>query len=264
VRHLSSVPAPQVKEAEKPPHPNFWIARPSFVSAEAGANRTNWDLRYDPPPAFVHSYEINANPGLTPASPVGALAAPGTYTLKLTVDGRTYATKVVVTNDPRSPATTAAVRAQVALQLELVRAMRVAYDGYQQVAAVRTKLDSLPTTDSTSQSAKAIVALRARLDSVSGSPTDNGFNPFGSKKLPTDFASLHALFQAQFMAQENGDLAPTEPMHRAFTTTCRELATTVARWRAMNAAVVSQANAALANGGRNPLPSADPVAAPKC
>ena len=49
------------------------------LPAGLGMHRVNWDLRYDAPPAFTHSFEINANPGLTPASPEGGLAAPGTY-----------------------------------------------------------------------------------------------------------------------------------------------------------------------------------------
>src|SRR5439155_3313010 len=66
VRHLSSVPVAPVPEAARPPHPNFWVAPPAPLPKGAGENRTSWDLRYDAPPAFVHTFEINANPGLTP------------------------------------------------------------------------------------------------------------------------------------------------------------------------------------------------------
>ena len=82
---VGSVALPPVAEAARPPHPNFWVAPPFAIPTAAGLNRTNWDLHYDPPPAFSHSFEISANPGLTPASPEGALAPPGTYTIRLTV-----------------------------------------------------------------------------------------------------------------------------------------------------------------------------------
>src|SRR5207247_865097 len=98
--------------------------------AEAGGNRTNWDLRADAPPAFTHTFEINANPGLTPPSPLGPLVPPGAYTLRLTVDGKTYIQPVTVVNDPRSPATAADVRAQYALEtgdLAPTPAMEAAY-----------------------------------------------------------------------------------------------------------------------------------------
>jgi hypothetical protein len=243
---------------------NLWIAPPPHLPTDVGTNRSNWDLRYDPPPAFVHTFEINANPGLTPASPVGPLVAPGTYTVKLTVDGRSYATKVTVTNDPRSPATTAAVRAQVALQLQLVRAMGVAYGAYQQAAELRGRMDSLGLKDSSSASGKAIAPLRVRLDSLSGKAPESRPFSFGVRRLPMDFVSLHGRLEEQFMAQENGDLAPTETMRRAFATTCHDLATTVARWNALTARAVPEANTALSRDGKSSLPAAQALATPTC
>ena len=112
IRHLSSVAAAPVAEAARPPHPNFWVAPPYALPANAGLNRGHWDMRHDAPPTASHSFEISANPGETPASPEGALAPPGTYTVRLTVNGNAYSEKLVVTNDPRSPATAADVRAQ--------------------------------------------------------------------------------------------------------------------------------------------------------
>jgi photosystem II stability/assembly factor-like uncharacterized protein len=78
--------------------------RPKPMPADVGTNRINWDIRYDSPPAFAHSYAISANEGETPPSPQGPLALPGTYTLTLTVDGKAYTQTVNVKNDPRSPA----------------------------------------------------------------------------------------------------------------------------------------------------------------
>ena len=106
VRHYSSAPIPSLREAPPPfAVPDHWIAIPKPMPTATGTNRINWDIRYDAPPAFSHSYEINANEGETPASPEGPLALPGTYTLKLTVDGKSYSQTVTVKNDPRSPAT---------------------------------------------------------------------------------------------------------------------------------------------------------------
>src|SRR2546429_602372 len=124
VRHLSSAPIEPVKEAAQPPEPNFWIATQRPLSTDAGTNRTNWDLRAEAPAALTHTFEINANPELTPPSPVGPLVPPGVYTLKLTVDGKSYTQSLTVQNDPRSPARAADVRAQYDLQMKVVAAMR--------------------------------------------------------------------------------------------------------------------------------------------
>src|SRR5260370_4409491 len=137
VRHMTSAVIAPVKEAAQPPEPNWWIALPLPLPTAVGTNRVNWDLRTDDPPAFTHSFEINANPGLTPPSPDGPLVPPGVYTVRLTVAGKRYTQPVTVVNDPRSPATVADVRAQYGLQTRLVAALQLSWDGYQQVAALR-------------------------------------------------------------------------------------------------------------------------------
>jgi hypothetical protein len=142
--------------------------------------------------------------------------------------------------------------------------MRVAYDAYQQAAALRGRMDSLGLKDSSSASAKAIAALRVRVDSLAGKAPESRPFFFGPTRLPTDFVALHGRLEAQFMAQENGDLAPNETMRRAFATDCHELTTTVARWNALTASAIPQVNTTLSTEGKSPLPVGVPVAAPKC
>src|SRR4029077_11795454 len=140
VRHFSSAAVEPVKEAAQPEEPNFWIATPRPLPSAVGTHRVNWDLRTDAPPALVHTFEINANPGETPPSPLGPLVPPGVYTLRLTVDGKVYSERVTVLNDTRSPAGPGDVRAQYALQMKLVAGMRASWDGYRQVAALRASI----------------------------------------------------------------------------------------------------------------------------
>jgi len=121
VRHYSSVPLPQVKEALQP-IPDFWKEIPKPLPTELGTNRMNWDLRYDNPPSNSHGYDISATPYLTPATPQGPLVIPGVYTVTLTVDGKKLVQKVTVKNDPRSPGSPDDVRRQHELQMAL-------YDG---------------------------------------------------------------------------------------------------------------------------------------
>jgi hypothetical protein len=142
--------------------------------------------------------------------------------------------------------------------------MGIAYDGYRQVAAVRAQLDSLGPTDSSSPSGKALAALRHRLDSLSGSAPDNRFSSSGLKRLPSDFAALHGWLEEQFIAQENGDLAPTETMNHVFQVSCRALTTTVARWHAVYAQTLPEVNSALSKGGKSPLSATPALASPTC
>jgi len=219
VRHMTSAAQQPVKEAARPPEPNFWIAPPFQLPAEAGGNRTNWDLRADAPAAFTHSFEINANPYLTPAAPEGPLVPPGKYTLRLTVDGKTYSQPVTVKNDPRSPATAADVRAQYGLQMKVVAAMQASWNGYQEVAAAR---------------AGAAKDLDSALAAVGGDPNrggggfgggGGGFRPGGPP--PPTFVQINDVLRRTMNGLETADIAPTPAMQAEFAQACKDLTTAV-------------------------------------
>ena len=53
-------------------------------------HRFVWDLCYPPPEGVDHEYPISAIFHNTPRYPLGALVVPGEYSLKLTVDGKSY------------------------------------------------------------------------------------------------------------------------------------------------------------------------------
>jgi hypothetical protein len=228
LRHMRSVPPPvePVKEAAQPNEPNFWIAPPFELPAEAGGNRTNWDLRADAPPAFTHTFEINGNPGLTPPSPLGPLVPPGTYRLRLTVDGKTYTQPVTVVNDPRSPATVAAVGAQYALQARVVAAMQASWDGYQQVAAARAAV----AADT------AAKTLDSTLAAVGGDPSGGrggfgGFRPGGPP--PPTFVGVNETLRNMLNALETADLAPTVAMQAEYAAACKDLGKAVTTFNAL-------------------------------
>ncbi|MGB7212396.1 MAG: hypothetical protein WBC97_07160 [Gemmatimonadales bacterium] len=233
VRHMSSAPITPVAEASHPPEPSFWIATPQPMPVELGTNRVNWDLRYDAPPVFSHSYGINANPGLTPASPEGPLAAPGTYTFRLTVNGKAYTETARVTNDPRSPATAMALAAQNALQLKIYHGAGEAYDGFQQASAVKGALAALLATKPVASVDSAAKAFDAKIDSVAGDTGGRGGRRFGGGKVPPTFVAVNGNLGRQLDAQDLADMAPNPPMLSAYAAACGDLKTTVTNWRAV-------------------------------
>jgi hypothetical protein len=261
LRHLTSAPVAPVKEAAQPPEPSWWIAIPLRLPTTVGLNRVNWDLRTDDPPAFSHSFEINANPGLTPPSPEGPLVPPGVYTIRLTVAGKTYTQPVTVVNDPRSPATVADVRAQYGLQTRIVAAMQLSWDGYEQVAAMR----ALVAADTALPAAKAfdstLAAVGGNLERGGG-----GFGGFGGGPAPAPtFVRLNGNLANQINTLENGDLGPTTAMQRAYVAVCTDLKTAVTTWTGINGAPLAAFNAELTRNNLKPIPAATRVlTAPVC
>ena len=268
VRHLSSIPQPPVPEASHPPEPSFWLATPQPLPVAAGIDRAVWDLRYDDPPSFTHTFEINANPGLTPASPEGPMVPPGVYTVKLTVDGQAYTSTVSVRNDPRSPGTAAGIAAQNRLQLDIAGGMRTTSDGFAQAEALRSSLaaDTLPAAAADVRTAAH--ALLERVDSIAGdtiTPTGPRIFRRGGFGGPQNFVQLNGSLGRALNGQDLADMAPTAPTLAGWRTLCDDLNAGVTRWNAVRTGGLASLNAALsAHGQASVTAPGSALAAPAC
>ena len=225
VRHLSSAAIAPLPEAADPPEPTFWLAKPESMPTAVGLNRVNWDLRWDAPPAFGHTYEINANPGLTPASPQGPLALPGVYTLKLTVNGTAYTQTATVRNDPRSPATSVALRAQNTLMMRLYHGLTEAWSGYHALAGLRAEADKAALASAPADVAEAVKSFDEKVDSVAGNPEGNRFRFGRGAAPPPDYVRVSGTLVQQLEAQDDGDMAPTVSSLAGADSVCKDLAT---------------------------------------
>ncbi len=102
VRRFSSTDqAPSVETTL--PIPTYWMRPFQPLSSQAGMHRFVWDLHAAPQGGGGRrggGYPISAIYRDTPG-PQGEWMPPGTYTVKLTVDGRAYTQPLVVKPDPR-------------------------------------------------------------------------------------------------------------------------------------------------------------------
>jgi hypothetical protein len=260
VRHMTSAPGIPVKEAAEPPEPNFWIAPPYSLPARAGTNRATWDFRYDAPQVFTHSYEINANPGLTPASPEGPMAPPGTYAIRLTVDGKSYTQPVTVRNDPRSLATVADIKAQTALLMKFNEGAKESWDGYNQVEAMRRSVANLMTANQPADVTAAAKTLDAKLVAVAGSTAGGGrgFARGGPPPAP-DFVRVNGTMGSAMTALDNADMAPTSATLKGYAADCGQLRTVLTNWQAINTTDVPALNAILARANAPQIHAASPA-----
>jgi hypothetical protein len=249
VRHLSSVAPAPVREAARPPEPGFWLAQPRGLPTGAGLNRTSWDLRYDPPPAFAHSYEINGNPGQTPASPEGPLALPGTYTLRLTVNGRSYTQRAVVRPDPRVRVPAADLAAQHAHLMRLYGGLAATTRDFRPAADLRASLERIARADSTSEVGVAAKTLAAAVDSIAGDSISEPRWPWLDNPVEPSFVGLNGEFAALLLAQDNGDRTPTAGMRAVADATCAQLQGAIDAWSRVAGPRLAAFNALLARHG---------------
>jgi hypothetical protein len=253
----------------------WWLEVAQSLPTATGLNRINWDIRYDNPPAFNHNYAqvMSAIPHETPYTPEGPLALPGVYTVRLTVDGKSYSQTVTVRNDPRSPASAADLQAQHALQMNLYAGARTSWDGWHQIAAVRDALARAMQANPPAEVAAPAATLDSAMSQLQGDAAPMG--NFARHVGPPNFAALNGTepgesiplesMNGQLRTTDYGDMAPSEQMLKAWHSACADLRTVEAAWKAVTTKSLPELNALLTKDGLSAVavPTA-PLAVPNC
>ena len=268
VRTMSSIP-PVLPE--RWPYPEYWVAKGSDLAlpTKVGTDRTNWDLRYDDPPAFNLDLEnqMNVAPGgfVTPG-PHGPQVIPGVYTLKLIVDGQTYTQTVTVHNDPRvggSAKVMADLRAKNKLMMLAYQGAKDSNAGNSGVLAVRQQVASLKGNKLPEDVAKATKDIDVKLATFGGVVANLGAGGFGGPRsrgnvLPPGaikpFNTLNGGFDAIVSTSQVGlDEAPTQAEIDTWEDDCKDYNATVAAWKRMQSQDLASFNTLLSRTHLNPL-----------
>lgn len=244
VRTITSTPPPMY---QRPPYPDYWLMPSSerALSTNVGTNRINWDLRYDDPPGFNPDInnQMNSAPGQVTPAPHGPLALPGTYTLKLLVDGATYTQTLVLHNDPRvgeSQPVMSALRVQNKLAMSAWQGMKESYAGNEEVAAMRTQLAAIPRSSVPADVATAAAALDTKLATIGGARAPGrGGGGFGAPaRVPGSvltFSAINGLFNTVLapFTQNGIDMPPTKAEVDTWESGCKEFTATLNAWKTM-------------------------------
>jgi len=112
VRKYSSADVPVEANPKRLKIPSYWIRRPQSVSTKAGMHRFLWDMHYAPVPDVEPEFPISATYRNTAPAATSPWAAPGDYTITLTVGGTTFNQPLTVAMDPRVKTSTAELQEQ--------------------------------------------------------------------------------------------------------------------------------------------------------
>ena len=82
--------------------PAFWVRTPEPLSRAAGMHRWIWDLRPTPAPRPAGGGGGGGGGGGFGGRGAAALVLPGTYTVRMTVSGKSYTQPLIVKMDPRT------------------------------------------------------------------------------------------------------------------------------------------------------------------
>jgi hypothetical protein len=164
---------------------------------------------------------------------------PGTYTLKLTVDGKVYTQPVVVHNDPRvgeSAATLAALQSQHKLTMLAYQAMKDSYAANEEVAAARAQVSA------GGGDAAKTKELDTKLATFGGAVPAGGRGGFGGGRGGAQTGGMQSFVQVNnsfntmiSMMQVGLDMPPTPAQIATWEADCKSYNTTLAAWKKLQA-----------------------------
>lgn len=163
IRTLSSVPEP--KEADEAEYSEGDEDEPKDVlSTEPGLQSVEWDLTHTGA-KLIKGAKVDAG---TPK--VGPTAVPGTYTLRLLVDGKALTTPLVIKPDPRVQLTPAQLVEQLQFALKIRDDVSTLTETVEQLRSLKQQLAArtqlLKDTEKAAELVKAAKALTEKLDAL--------------------------------------------------------------------------------------------------
>ncbi len=190
-----------------------------------GLNRFTWDMRTEPPSQVPGAVYWAGRGG-------GAIVSTGDYTVKLTVNGKTYTGKAQVTTDPRIHAPQADLDKQFEFATRINERVTAGHDAINQIRGLRQQIDLLhqrlaatpenkPVLDAADALNKKMTEVEEELIQVKSTAGEDALN------FPIRVVNQ---LVALFGVVEGGDAAPTAQSYEVFDVLNAKLTTSLAKW----------------------------------
>jgi photosystem II stability/assembly factor-like uncharacterized protein len=264
-RFSSSDPVAPIPEAAAAPAPVYWYRTPQTLATSPGMHRFQWDVHYQPlaglgvgePPigAVPTQLPIQAIPHNTVPAPTTPWVNPGTYTVTLTVNGKSYAQPIVVKQDPRVKAPALAMQHVYALTKALYYGAvdaRVAATG---LASARQQAAKLQPQGPV---ASALARFVQQASALEGTPPPagggRGRGGGGAPAGPVDTLwGVSTALGALMNSMQAADVAPTANTLNALAAAQQNATRVMTRWQALRTIDLPALNAQLKAAGLEPL-----------
>jgi photosystem II stability/assembly factor-like uncharacterized protein len=230
VRSFSSADRPDVTDADlkKQLIPLYWLRPFRSLSSEAGMHRWVWDLHYAPPDSTRHEYPIAAVPGDTPRYPLGPTALPGSYTARLTANGKSHAAPFLVKMDPRVQIPPASLEKKFQLETRLASLLSETSEAVMQAGSIREPLQKL-SQQASGPARDAVQALQNKLAGVLGAPASFAAPPGDAVTLTRANGQVATLYGQVWQV----DAEPTATQSEAIATIEHDASDVLQRWNAL-------------------------------
>jgi hypothetical protein len=233
------------------PVPAYWLRPVKGLRATPGTHRFVWDLHMQPIPGLRPNYPIAAVYRNTAPEPTGPWVMPGTYSVVLTANGKTYKQPLTVAMDPRVKTSSRDLATQFRLSRQVYDRWREFSAVQEQGRSIRTQLTLLKTKAQSQALKDHIEMLSQKVTSVLGA--DNA--PPGAPTTTTTPTVQSTLVRLRtlFTVMQGVDLAPTPQVSASVADVSREAAGVAASWQSIKTTDIPALNRDLSAAGLDVL-----------
>jgi photosystem II stability/assembly factor-like uncharacterized protein len=246
VRRCASTDKPDLTEEDlaKQLIPPYWVRMPRILSTTAGMHRWVWDLHYATPVSTRYDYPIAAIPGDTPRLPQGPSALPGQYTVRLTVNGKSYTAPLTVKMDPRVKTPREGLAAMFQMQAKLASIMTHSTEDVSEARSAHEQLQKLA-----GQASGAVAGAISAFDKKVGALLGGGGGFFAPSSSQPTLSRANGEASTLYSEIGRADAAPTPAQGSATAETEKTFAAVSAQWKQMKATELPALNKQLHDAG---------------
>jgi photosystem II stability/assembly factor-like uncharacterized protein len=258
-RYSSTDPVTPIPAARAAPVPLYWYRPPHVLSTEPGMHRFIWDVHYQPLGDGLGGggrggLPIQAIPYNTAPAPGTPWVNPGTYTVKLTVDGKSYTQPIQVKQDPRVRTPAIAMARVYSLTSAMYFGAEGALTATRTAADLRGQVVKLQANAS-GPLAEALAEFDKRLAALEGTRTTGGGGRGGRGGAPVPAGPPDTLWRVAEVlsglmnSMQAADVVPTTNTLNAVTSATAAASRVMSRWAAFRTMDIPELNAKLKAAG---------------
>jgi len=217
IRRYSSDELIDAVDLEKLQVPTYWARAPRRISTKAGFHRVIWDMHYAPVAGSREDLPMQAVFEDTAPLNHAPWVLPGSYLVRLTVNGATYEQPLTVKMDPRVKTSVLGLTDQFTISKHVYDALKQGSQAEKEIKELRAK-------------AAGKQELIQELDSLEGR---RGARFGGGGRVaiegPATFSKVNTALETLIVAIQDSDVPPTAPQKLAVEAQLREMSQLLAR-----------------------------------
>ncbi|MBI4540561.1 MAG: glycosyl hydrolase, partial [Gemmatimonadetes bacterium] len=205
------------------------------VLTEAGTNRFEWNMLYPAPFVLPGTFFMRYRP-------VGPQAPPGTYQVRLSVDGRAYTQSFEIVKDPRLPTTPQQFAEQHRLLIAIRDNISKIHQTVGEVRSLRSRVEEAARKAQGTRDAQRVKTLADAVQNKLWEVEDGliQFRARGNQDLLNYPPMLDDKFSTLAFFIEGSDLPPTTGDHAVFEDLTRRMNSEIAKLEALKKGELAQ------------------------